>query len=231
MEESHVHEKKAGKAPGRTKRDKREILFSILGASILFGTFVFKEVLLDPLKEGMSEARTLIAQYELTSDVLQMGGSADFSPPEKPDDESDATLNRISDEDDKQEAAYKVSKNLEQELPKEIVGAKLMTQLSQANDKVFKSVQFEKTRAVYLWLSLQADPKDEKIARKRQQATASQLSDVRDQVVLIKESIQAHKWKVTLYTYCTWTLFAIGLTLAVIGKIFHIPGLESAAGG
>jgi hypothetical protein len=225
-----MNDKKTSKTHQRQKRDKREILYSILGALVLLGGFVFKEVLLDPLKEGLADARSLIAQYELTSDITQIGGLSDFSPPEVPDDQSGVILDRILDEDERQQAAYKISKHLEEELPKDIVDSKLLKQLSEASDKVAKSVGFEKGRSMYLMLSMAADLKDERIARKRQEATADELSEVRKQVVMIDESVKGQKWKVNLYTYCTWILFGVGLTLAVIGRIFHIPGLESAGG-
>ena len=51
------------------------------------------------------------------------------------------------------------------------------------------------------------------------------------QTVELRAQVDAQEWKVTLYTYVTWILFGVGLSLALIGKIFRIPGTESVGEG
>ena len=238
------------------RRDIREIIFAVLGALILLGTFVFKEILLDPLKDSMSRVQTSIGDFRqyrrymlLVETIRNDNPFTSEARPHRVDTsyvmDRWRELNELSQlYQDTQSEIVKVGKVLRSS---RLVDAKKLetftlwqTTTSNSLDQIEQELKdlLEKTPQILA---------DTKLESKRKDLT-DLLSGADDALETItnhagvleagirnfelffdqaSDDIAAKEHRIKLYTYCTWAFFALGLALAVMGKIFHVSGVDA----
>ena len=224
------------------KRSAAELFFAALGALVLMSTFVFKEVLLEPLKDAMNKSSAAISAFEegsnlvrIADEVHAMRAPQDMSAPEGFYGEhylqrqiilwAATGLGSLRSE---------LGKRLEDGLSKQVIYASSLKDLSDRNEHIQSTLE-----NCHSSLSEKGDfISDERQMKDLEDEVKKCVGDIQvqfgktlGQTVEFKGQVEAHEWTVAFYTYVTWTLFGVGLTLAVIGKIFHIPGMDSVAGG
>jgi hypothetical protein len=238
------------------KRDPREIVFAVVGALVLMGTFVFKEMLLDTLKGSMQKAYVALGEYQQYRRYEQLLEHLKADNPLT--DESPHTLGRAFvytrwNELNNWMEIYKGNQTEVDKLCKSLLASHLMSPSG-----LKSCADWQQNISGYLnHISSELNDQSEKlkgtIGQTDAQLKSSQFLDdadtalggtrskegelevvIRDGDSLVSqlgEEVNKKELLVTVYTYCTWILFGLGLALAVVGKIFRIPGVGSAEEG
>jgi hypothetical protein len=220
------------------KRSTREVAFATLGALVLMSTFVFKEVLLEPLKEAMSRTSVAIAEFDDASNIVsiadqiqdlsaaQLANAAETVPGMRLQRRILALWGSIG----VGVLRYELSRRLEEGLSKRVIYKGSFDQLSDRNRVIKEELDdchsLIKETQDSIDNETQVRGLEEKVERCRQQVQTD-FGVTLGQTIELRAQVDHYEWRVTLYTYVTWMLFGAGLSLALAGKIFHISGVES----
>jgi hypothetical protein len=246
----------------RMKRHSKEVVFAVLGALLLLGTFVIKDVLLDTLKESVGIAQTTISNFQqyrryqglvdqvrdaeierytetvneefvlrkcATADALNSVYQSDKTESEN----LSATLSKTKlFRPERLDALQKWMKDLDDDLAS---SNSTVDYLDKVTEQLINLPSWDDM----LHPANQANHRQEVIENASetinrafivQKKIRNDLDKSGVILHLFEQDLEAKEWWVNFYTNCTWTLFGLGLSLAVIGKIFRIPGTDSPAG-
>ena len=233
-------------------RDPREIIFAVLGALVLMGTFVFKEMLLDTLKESMQKVHVALGDYQQYRRYEQLLEQLKDDNPLS--DDRPRTLDRDFVNTRWKELynwmeLYKGNLTEADKLCKGLLASHLITparlksctdwQQSISGYLNHISAEIEGVSALIQGAIGVTDIELKNGQVLEQADTAlggTRFKEAQLEIVIqdgdslvsqVGEDVDKKEVVVTIYTYCTWILFGLGLTLAVVGKIFRVPGVDS----
>jgi hypothetical protein len=236
----------------RLKRDPKEIVFAVLGALVLMGTFVFKEMLLDTLKVSMQKASVALAdyqqyrRYEQLLEHLKADNPLNDQPPSTLD--RNFVTTRWKELFDWMEL-YKANQTEAGKLCKGLLTSNVLNptdlksctdwqqQISGYLDHISEEIEGESEQIKAASGKTDMENKYSQYLEHANTAlVGTEFKEGQLEIVIrngdslvsqLSEDVNKKDSLVTFYTYCTWILFGLGLTLAVVGKIFRIPGVDS----